>query len=62
VPETEAQSIFDKFSRGRAGEATPGAGLGLAISHAIVTRFGGTLCLLPSNRGARFEVRFAASS
>ncbi len=57
VPAGEAQSIFEKFSRGRSAGAHTGAGLGLSISHAIVTRSGGTLRLLPSAGGARFEVR-----
>ncbi len=62
VPREEAHAIFDKFSRGRAGETTTGAGLGLAISHAIITRFGGSLRLLPGNAGACFEVRLPAVS
>ena len=56
IPGEEARTIFDKFARGRAGDTEQGAGLGLAISHAIVTRFGGTLRLLPGGEGARFEV------
>ena len=59
VPKAETRTIFDKFSRGRAGTTAPGAGLGLAISHAIVERFGGTLSLLPDTTGARFEIRLA---
>ncbi len=58
IPPEEARTIFDKFSRGRAGETVAqGAGLGLAISHAIVERLGGTLRLEPSDTGARFEIR-----
>ncbi len=57
VPEAETRTIFDKFSRGRAGITAPGAGLGLAISHAIIDRFGGTLRLLPGTTGAQFEIR-----
>jgi len=57
IPATEAQTIFDKFSRGRAGISVQGAGLGLAISHAIIARFGGTLRLLPGSVGACFEIR-----
>jgi len=56
IPGEEARTIFDKFARGWASETEQGAGLGLAISHAIVTRFGGTLRLLPGGEGARFEV------
>lgn len=57
IPAEEALTIFDKFSRGRAGDSTQGAGLGLAISHAIITRCGGTLRLLPDTPGACFEIR-----
>ena len=59
VPDTEALTIFDKFSRGRADLTIQGAGLGLAISHAIIERFGGTLRLLPERTGACFEIRLA---
>ncbi len=62
VPEAETRAIFDKFSRGRAGETAQGAGLGLAISHAIIGRFGGTLSLLPGTTGARFEIRLAVAA
>ena len=61
VPEAETRAIFDKFSRGRAGATAQGAGLGLAISHAIIARFGGTLRLLPGTTGARFEIRLAVA-
>ncbi len=61
IPEAETRAIFDKFSRGRAGTTAPGAGLGLAISHAIIARFGGTLSLLPSTTGAKFEIRLAVA-
>jgi signal transduction histidine kinase len=57
IPAEDARSIFEKFSRGRSAGAQSGAGLGLAISHAIVARSGGTLRLLPDAGGARFEVR-----
>lgn len=62
VPSAEARTIFDKFSRGRAGATAPGAGLGLAISHAIIARFGGTLALVPSEQGAVFEIRLAVAN
>lgn len=45
--------LFDPFVTGRAG----GTGLGLAISRRIVERLGGALVNLPSERGARFELR-----
>ena len=57
VPETDRERIFDRFYRapGRRGE--PGAGLGLPIARATAERWGGSLRLLPSASGARFEAR-----
>jgi two-component system sensor histidine kinase KdpD len=43
IPEGQEASIFDKFTRGRSESATPGVGLGLAISRAIVVAHGGTI-------------------
>lgn len=50
--------LFDPFVTGRAG----GTGLGLAISRRIVERLGGALVNLPSDRGARFELRLPLAS
>jgi signal transduction histidine kinase len=50
--------LFDPFVTGRAG----GTGLGLAISRRIVERQGGALLNLPSERGARFELRLPLAS
>src|SRR5205814_1119396 len=36
VPASQREAIFDKFTRGARESATPGVGLGLAISRAIV--------------------------
>ncbi|MGB8930357.1 MAG: ATP-binding protein, partial [Anaeromyxobacteraceae bacterium] len=47
------ERLFDPFVTGRAS----GTGLGLAISRRIVERQGGSLRNLPSDRGARFELR-----
>jgi Na+/proline symporter/nitrogen-specific signal transduction histidine kinase len=57
IPEKDAQTIFEKFARGQSASSQTGAGLGLAISRAIVTRHGGSLDLLPSQSGARFALR-----
>jgi two-component system sensor histidine kinase KdpD len=43
IPEGQEESIFDKFTRGRSESATPGVGLGLAISRAIVAAQRGSL-------------------
>ena len=57
VPDADRERIFDRFYRapGRRGE--PGAGLGLPIARATAERWGGSLRLVPSPSGARFEVR-----
>ena len=63
IPANEAQAIFDMFTRGEHGrsDATPGAGLGLAISRKIITRMSGALELVPRDtRGARFRVTLPA--
>ncbi|SFZ86723.1 Na+/proline symporter [Devosia enhydra] len=61
IPEEERPRIFDKFYRGRQGEAVSfsGAGLGLPISREIVARMQGTLELVdgPGPGGACFRVR-----
>ena len=57
VAPEDAARIFEKFSRGGRTGKQKGAGLGLAISRAIVRRFGGDISLLPVNgEGARFQV------
>ncbi len=58
IPDVEGTAIFEKFSRGSSAQDHAGAGLGLAISHAIIARFNGTLHLLPdAGTGAAFEIR-----
>ena len=59
IPEEERPRIFEKFYRGRQGEAATyaGAGLGLPISREIVTRMNGRLELVSSSEsGACFRV------
>lgn len=53
VPEELKASLFELFVTTRAG----GTGLGLAVSRRLVEAHGGTLALVPSARGATFEVR-----
>ena len=59
IAAADRERIFAKFSRTWASDrpATAGAGLGLAISRAILRRMNGTLDLLPdTGQGACFRV------
>ncbi|MCO5071867.1 MAG: sensor histidine kinase [Rhizobiaceae bacterium] len=57
IPAQERDRIFDKFYRGRLGEAFAGAGLGLPISREIVTRMNGNLELVSDGaNGACFRI------
>jgi len=53
IPPEEKHLIFEKFARGRRhGDSDEtGAGLGLAISHQLITRMRGKLELVPSRSG-----------
>ncbi|MEQ8816152.1 MAG: sensor histidine kinase [Thalassobaculum sp.] len=59
IAAAEREHIFSKFARAWTSDrsSTAGAGLGLAISRAILRRMNGTLDLMPaSGRGACFRV------
>jgi two-component system, OmpR family, sensor histidine kinase KdpD len=43
LPPGREEALFDKFERGNKESATPGVGLGLAISRAIVQAHGGSI-------------------
>ena len=43
LPKGQEESIFEKFTRGTRESTTPGVGLGLAISRAIVEAHGGKI-------------------
>jgi two-component system, OmpR family, sensor histidine kinase KdpD len=55
VPASQREAIFEKFTRGSRESATPGVGLGLAISRAIVEAHHGRIWVDDApNGGARF--------
>jgi two-component system, OmpR family, sensor kinase len=56
IPEEERARIFDRFARGTASGAKPGAGLGLAIVAAIAEAHGGRVELDASGGGNRFSL------
>ena len=51
IPAGQEKSIFEKFTRGVRESATPGVGLGLAISRAIIDAHHGRIWVTP---GAEF--------
>jgi signal transduction histidine kinase len=61
IPAADRERVFEPFHRGGpdAGRDSDGAGLGLAISRAIVETHGGRIWLPPTDSGTR--VRFAIS-
>jgi two-component system sensor histidine kinase MprB len=61
ISETDRDRIFDRFYRAPERRGSPGAGLGLPIARATAERWGGTLRLIPSPSGGRFEVRLPRS-
>ncbi len=55
VPQAQSEAIFEKFTRGSRESATPGVGLGLAISRAIVEAHRGKIWVEDNDvKGARF--------
>ena len=62
IPAEAAEKIFRPFERldSRVNEGATGTGLGLAIARDLAASMGGTLHLIPSERGAAFELRVPA--
>ena len=62
IPRDAAERLFRPFERlaSRVNEGVTGTGLGLAIARDLAQSMGGTLQLLPSARGAAFELRVPA--
>lgn len=62
IPEDELDRLFEKFQRGEEAASTPGTGLGLYVSRAIVDAHGGDLVVQSTlGIGSRFRVELAAS-
>ena len=58
IAESEQAAVFEAYYRGEGAAAAPGIGLGLAISHALVTRMGGDLSVESAvGAGATFMLR-----
>lgn len=57
----DREMIFEPFTRGSAGSALGGSGIGLATCHRIVERHGGTIEAYPTDPGARFEFTLPAA-
>ncbi|WP_232493302.1 sensor histidine kinase [Novosphingobium kaempferiae] len=55
IPEGDRERVFDPFFTSK--RAQGGTGLGLAIARSLLAAYGGDLGLLPSERGAHFQVR-----
>jgi signal transduction histidine kinase len=56
IPAAQSERVFDAFYRGDSARDGDGAGLGLAISRAIVEAHGGRIWLEDADPGTR--VRF----
>ena len=61
VPSEQRDRVFDPFFRGDAARQDGGAGLGLAISRAIVEAHGGTIWLEEAPVGTRVRFRLPAA-
>ncbi|HYZ43065.1 MAG TPA: HAMP domain-containing sensor histidine kinase, partial [Stellaceae bacterium] len=59
IPETEWETVFDRFVRLEPSRTTPGNGLGLSLVRAIVRRHGGSVTLADNHPGLRVRVEFA---
>jgi len=60
IPPGDGERVFEAFYRGDASRGEDGAGLGLAISRAIVEAHGGRIWLEPGQPGTR--VRFSLNA
>jgi signal transduction histidine kinase len=57
VPAEDVPHLFERFYRGRSGEAAPGSGLGLAIARNLARLHGGDIAWRPlADRGSSFAL------
>jgi signal transduction histidine kinase len=64
IPRSLGERAFEPFVQGSRSlhDKSPGVGLGLSIARGVLRKAGGDLVLLPSERGALFEIRLPAAS
>src|SRR4051794_34478199 len=60
IAPSQRERVFEPFYRGDAARQSPGAGLGLAISRAIVEAHGGAIWLEDAASGTRVRFRLPA--
>jgi signal transduction histidine kinase len=61
IARDQRERVFEPFFRGDASRTEPGAGLGLAISRAIVEAHGGRIWLEEADVGTRVRFRIPMS-
>jgi signal transduction histidine kinase len=57
IPERDRERVFEPFFRGDLARTAAGAGLGLAISRAIIEAHGGRIWVAPAREGAHVRFR-----
>ena len=63
MPAREREAIWTPFFRGNAAAAqgAGGSGIGLAIVRDLVAQMGGRVEVIPSDKGAAFQVELSAA-